>query len=179
MHASLGHTGVIVRIVTVAYVIALSIWAGGLVVLGAIVAPAVFGIVPAPASADAMTIVFRRFDVVAIGCAVVALACEAALAWRGGRATRIDLARAAGAVVAAALAIVEGTYLSPAIEALHRGGAVRGFGDAGLALERLHRQAEAAAKAELVLLLVVIALVVLRADRPSTRSADVVSTEPK
>ena len=37
------------------YLVAVAAWAGGLVVLGAIVAPTVFGVVPAPTSADART----------------------------------------------------------------------------------------------------------------------------
>jgi uncharacterized membrane protein len=159
-----------VTAVVVIYVLALALWAGGLIVLGAIVAPTVFGIVPAPTSADAMTVVFRKFDVVAIGSAVVVLVSEALLAWRGGKPTRSDVARAAAAILAAVLAIIEGAYLSPAIQALHREGAIRGYGDAGRALERFHRLAESAAKIELVLLLTVVLLIVLRARRPVTSS---------
>jgi len=148
------------------YALALAAWAGGLAVLGAIVAPTVFGIVPAPTSADAMTVVFRKFDVVAITCAVVALLAEAALAWRGGRTTRADLARAGAAAVAAGLAVTVGAWLAPGIQDLHRLGAIRGHGEAGLALERLHRYAESASKAELFLLLVVLVLLVVRTARP-------------
>jgi hypothetical protein len=147
------------------YVLALALWAGGLVVLGAIVAPTVFGIVPAPTSADAMTVVFRRFDGVAIACAVIALLAEAALAWRGGVSRRLDVLRGGATAVAAALAITEGAWLSPRIQALHRGGAVRGFGDAGLELEHLHRIAESVAKTELALLAAALVLLVARAAR--------------
>ena len=52
---------------------AIGVWLGGLVALGAIAAPVVFAIVPMPASADAMTVVFRRFDLVAMACAAVAI----------------------------------------------------------------------------------------------------------
>jgi hypothetical protein len=156
------------RLVTgslVAYALALALWAGGLVVLGAVVAPTVFGIVPAPTSADAMIVVFRRFDRIAMTCGALTLVAEAVLAWRGGTRTRADLARAALAFLAATFASVGGLWLSPAIEALHRGGAVRGFGPTGLELERLHRIVESLAKTELALLAVVLGLVIVRARR--------------
>jgi hypothetical protein len=154
-----------VTVAAVVYVLVLALWAGGLIVLGAVVAPTVFRIVPAPTSADAMTVVFRRFDVIAMTCSVIALLAEAGLAWRGGRPRRVDVVRAGSTVVAAVLAIVEGLYLSPAIQGLHRDGAVRGWGEPGQALERLHRMAETSAKAELVFLLMSLVLVVLRVRR--------------
>lgn len=145
--------------------IAFALWMGGLVALGAIAAPAVFGIVPAPGSADAMTVVFRRFDRVAMVCAAVALVAEAAFASRGGRIGRDGVARGVAVMVAAALAIVTGTWLSPTIEALHRGGAIRGLGDAGEKLERIHRWAEMAGKAELVLVAVALVLLLVKLAR--------------
>ena len=42
--------------------LAIAVWLGGLLALGAVVAPVVFSMVSMPASADAMTTVFRRFD---------------------------------------------------------------------------------------------------------------------
>ena len=139
---------------------AIALWAGGLTALGAIVAPTVFGMVPAPTAADAMTLVFRRFDRVAMTCAAVALVAEAALAARGGRIGRVDVVRSVVVVLAAALAIGQGAFLSPAIEAFHRGGAIRGLGEAGMELHRTHKLAEAAGKGQLVLLLAALVLVV-------------------
>jgi uncharacterized membrane protein len=149
------------------YFFALSLWMGGLLVLGAIVAPTVFHIVPAPSSADAMTIVFRKFDAVAISCALVCLFAEAVLAWRGGKGTRQDVARSLSVALASACAITVGAWLSPAIQALHRSGAIRNFGADGLELERLHRIAESMAKIELALLAAVLVLTLLRARRPT------------
>lgn len=154
------------------YVLAVALWAGGLTVLGAIVAPAVFRIVPAPASADAMTVVFGRFDRVAMACAAVALVAEATLAKSGGRVERVDVVRAAALVVAGALAIAVGAWLSPGIAALHRAGAIRGLGEGGLALERLHRLAEAAGKGELALLATVVVLLLVRVARPASNVED-------
>ena len=144
--------------------LALAVWLGGLATLGAVVAPLVFGIVAAPASADAMTAVFRRFDTVAIVCAVIALLVEGAHAALRRPLLRRDLARGALVVAAAALAIVEATVISPHIASLHRGGAVRGVGAAGLELDAVHHTAESLAKAELALL---VAVLVLHAFRPS------------
>ena len=158
------------RSVTAALVVhlfALSVWMGGLLVLGAIVAPTVFRIVPAPTSADAMTIVFRKFDAVAISCALVCLFSEAVLAWRGGKATRLDVARSVLVALASACAITVGAWLSPSIQALHRSGAVRNVGADGLELERLHRIAESTAKTEVAFLAAVLVLTLLRARRPT------------
>lgn len=149
------------------YLLALVPWMGGLLVLGAIVAPTVFHIVPAPSSGDAMTTVFRRFDALAISCSLVCLFAEVTLAWRGGKATRLDLARGLTLVAAAACAITIGAWLSPGIHALHAAGAVRHVGVDGEALDRLHRIAEFTAKIELALLAAVVVQALLRARRPT------------
>src|SRR5262245_24671524 len=104
-------------LVTIA-ILALALWIGGMVALGAIAAPVVFGTVPAPTSADAMTIVFRRFDKLAIACVLIVLLVEATLALKS-KVTRVDLARGILAAIACACAIVGGVYVSPQIEALH------------------------------------------------------------
>jgi uncharacterized membrane protein len=152
------------------YVLAIAAWAGGLVVLGAIVAPTVFRIVPAPSSADAMTVVFGKFDAVAMTSAAIALVAEATLFMKDGKATRLDLLRGAAAVLAAVLAILVGAWLSPGIAQLHRNGAVRGFNEAGIELERLHRMAETAGKGQLLLLLIVLVLLLAKIARPGRES---------
>ncbi len=135
-------------------VLALALWLGGLVTLGALVAPAVFGIVPAPTSADAMTVVFRRFDRVALVCAALVALGEVLRANRAKSLTRLDLARSASALLAALLAGVEAGWLSPQIEELHHRGAIRGLGALGAELEHAHHLAELLAKSELVFLVV-------------------------
>ncbi len=156
-------------VTTIAFVqlLAIAVWAGGLLALGAIVAPIVFRVVPAPTSADAMTLVFRRFDGVAIACAVIALVAEAAFAAAGhGARARGDLARGVCLVGATVAAMTIGAWLSPGIAELHRGGAVRHVGEAGQELERLHKFAELLAKGELVLLLAGFGLSVAKVSRP-------------
>ncbi|MBX3188491.1 MAG: DUF4149 domain-containing protein [Labilithrix sp.] len=151
--------------IAVVQILAIGLWAGGLVALGAVAAPIVFRVVPAPTSADAMTLVFQRFDRVAITCAAVALAAEVAFITRGGKVTRLDVARASLLTIAGLLAIAIGAWLSPGIAELHHAGAVRGLGDGGLALERLHRLAETFAKAQLFMLVVVTALSIAKVGR--------------
>lgn len=163
--ARVAPSRVVVGSIAAVQLLALAVWAGGLLALGAIVAPIVFRVVPAPTNADAMTLVFRRFDVVAMASAVVALVAEAAFAVRGGKVTRVDLLRGLCLVGAAGLAIAIGAWLSPAIADLHRAGAVRGSGEGGLALDRLHHLAEALAKGEIALLLASFGLCVAKASR--------------
>ncbi len=138
--------------------LALAVWLGGLLALGAIAAPVVFSIVPLPASADAMTVVFRRFDLVAMGCAAVVLAAEASRVALRVPFGRLDVARAGASALAAGVAVYEGTSVAPRIALLHAGGVMRGVGDAGLELARLHAVAETCGKTELLLLAVVVAL---------------------
>ncbi|HEY8080044.1 MAG TPA: DUF4149 domain-containing protein [Labilithrix sp.] len=157
-----GSRGEIAIIVSVE-LLAMMVWGGGLIVLGAVAAPLVFGIVPAPHSADAMTQVFLRFDRVAMTCAAIALVAESALGRRAGKIARLDLARLGIVVLAGALTIAQGAWLSPKIAELHRGGAVRGLGEAGLALERFHGWSETSGKTELALLIAAVVLVVWKA----------------
>ena len=129
---------------TTVAVLAAGVWLGGLLTLGAIVAPVVFHTIPAPLSADAMTVVFRRFDKVAMACAGIVLAAEA---WRvargetkagllggGARMATYDAARIAIAVFASAMAVWQAMALSPEIERLHLEGAIRGSGPLGVRL---------------------------------------------
>lgn len=157
----------IVTAIAVVELLALAVWAGGLLALGAIVAPIVFHVVPSPTNADAMTLVFRRFDVVAIACSAVALCAEAGFVFRGGNRTRLDLARALSVAGAAGLAVAIGAWISPGIAELHRSGAVRGVGEGGASLARLHHLAEALSKGEIVLLLAAFVLSVMRVARRS------------
>jgi hypothetical protein len=147
------------RAAAVVSIIALALWVGGLVALGACAAPIVFRVVPAPLSGDAMGAVFRRFDAVAISCAVALLASEAVrIRVAAAPASIAARTRTALAIVGAAAAIYGGARLSPAIMALHAAGAVRGFGPEGAELERLHGWAEAVAKVEVCVGLVLLAL---------------------
>lgn len=156
--------------------LAVALWLGGLVALGAIVAPTVFHNVPMPTAADAMTRVFRRFDRIAMACAAVAVITEA-LRLRARPSSRAGWLAAGLVVVAAALAVVEGVHFSPAIESLHRSGAVRGRGASGQELDELHRWAERLAKIEVALLFAVLASFPFRAFRLNASAGSLVQRQ--
>jgi hypothetical protein len=138
--------------------LAIAVWLGGLLALGAIAAPVVFTVVPAPWSADAMTTVFRRFDLLAMACAAVVLGAEAVRVAARFPFAASDSVRAGASALACALAVFEGTKVSPRIAALHGAGAIRGLGSDGMELARLHDIAEWCGKAQVMLLVGVVAL---------------------
>jgi uncharacterized membrane protein len=141
--------GYLSRACTVASMLAASVWLGGILALGAVVAPIVFRVVPAPTNADAMTLIFRRFDGVAVACAVIVLVAEAARASsEHARLGGAGIVRVGMALGGSALATWQAFDLAPKIEALHRGGAVRGVGDLGAQLDAAHRLAETEAKVQ-------------------------------
>jgi len=147
------------RVTGVVAMLALALWLGGLVALGALVAPVVFSRVSMPWSADAMTVIFRRFDMVAMVSAALVLLTEAVRAIAGvPRFARVDRLRAAVSTLAAAAAVYEGASVSPRIAMLHAEGAIRGMGSAGMELSKLHDLAELLGKTEVVLLVVVVVL---------------------
>jgi len=146
------------RIASALALLSAALWLGGIVALGALAAPAVFSTVALPASADAMVIVFRRFDMLAMTCAAIVLATEA-LRRAGRRALeRWDVARAAVSVAAAAAAVFQGTSVSPRIAELHAAGVIRGLGASGADLSHMHDVAEACGKAQVFLLAVLVIL---------------------
>jgi uncharacterized membrane protein len=157
------------RITSTVALVAASVWLGGLLALGAIVAPLVFTMIPRPDAADVMTLIFQRFDRVAVISAVVILSTEA---WRAAgrpKISRSDFARAATAAIAGGLAVVEALWITPAIVGLHRGGAALGLGAAGIELERMHRLAETCGKAQVAFVLLLIGLEVATLSAPSAR----------
>jgi hypothetical protein len=159
---------------TVLSVLALGLWSGGLVALGAIAAPLVFRIVPLPDAADAMAAVFARFDQLVIGLALTLLVADGVLllARRGGRSDWLDRLRPLATIVLCLLGIGEAMYITPRIAGLHAAGAVRGMGDSGLRLDQLHGIAERLGKGQL-LLAVFLVVLHIRAMDPLGRSRGV------
>jgi len=156
----------------VASMLAASLWLGGILVLGAVVAPVVFRVVPAPTNADAMTLVFRRFDGVAVACAVVVLVAEAARASaEHARLGVSGVVRVGAALAGSALAAWQAFDLAPKIEALHRGGAVRGVGPLGAQLDAAHQLAEGEAKVQVFFVAVFLVASVLSLASQSNASA--------
>jgi len=151
------------RLTSTVALVAITAWIGGLLALGAIVAPTVFAAVPFALAADTMAVVFARFDKVAMGAAAVVLATEAVRA-RGGVAVR-DLLRVVVSVALAGMALAEGLWVTPTIASLHASGAVRGVGDAGQKLASTHALAEQLGKGQVLLAVALIALHVLTIEK--------------
>jgi Domain of unknown function (DUF4149) len=137
-------------------VLAVGLWMGGLVALGACAAPFVFRLTPAPYSGDAMGAAFARFDSIALGAAVVTLAAEIARTWAAGTRGRTGLARVRRtlAIALACAAAYVALSLTPRILAMHRAGITRGDAD----LDAVHARAELVGKLELGGGLVLVAL---------------------
>jgi hypothetical protein len=153
----------VLRMVLAFEAIAVALWLGGLITLGAIVAPTVFGMVPAPTSADAMTVVFQRFDRLAMTAAMLALLCEVASAKLRPTVTLLDLGRA---------------VFTPEIASLHQRGAIRGSGELGLRLETVHVRSEVAGKAQFALGVAFFGLLVSPGGLPQARKKDSAELEP-
>jgi uncharacterized membrane protein len=172
------------RITSTLALVAAAVWVGGMLTLGALVAPVVFTMIPAPGAADAMTVVFERFDTVALVCVAVIVASEACrsvgatLDLRPGSGAaspedigRLDLARMATGAFGAALVLLQALWITPVIAALHRGGAIRGVGAEGLELDRIHGYAETCGKAQAIVGLALIALHVFTLRRAKAKKA--------
>ena len=127
--------------VTTVYLFGLGLWAAGLLIAGAIVAPVVFRVVPAPTSGDAMAIVFQRIDKTSLILAVVLAACEGVLAVLRREILRKDLLRMALLALMVAGALTEALYFTPQIAALHAAGVIRDSSAGGLRMEELHHGA--------------------------------------
>jgi len=146
------------RVASVVALLAIAVWLGGLLALGALAAPVVFSVVPLPMAADAMTVVFRRFDLVAMTCAALILLSEALRAASERSFARVDIARGLVSAIAAALAVVQGAHVSPRIAGLHSAGVSRGLGASGMELSSLHHVAELLGQAQVLLLATAVAL---------------------
>lgn len=149
---------------------ALALWVGGIVALGACAAPVVFSKVELPLAGDTMGTIFRRFDKIAMGSAMVLLLAEAIRAWfRPARATLMGGARGLLSLAAAGCAVYVGLVSSPRIWELHQSGVVRGQGALGAELERVHHLAEILGKTSVLLglALIVLHVVTLRPALPA------------
>jgi len=131
----------------------LSLWAGGLLFLGAVVAPHVFfhaGLDRTQAGA-VMAPVFLAFDRWIVALAALLVLGEM-LRLPAVRAKRPALALHAALLVALLGAAVAGSFFtSPGIEALRLQGAHRGEGPLGRRLDDLHHRSEALGRAQVLL----------------------------
>jgi hypothetical protein len=143
-------------------------YSGGLLALGAIVAPTVFrsGIAGA---ADVMTTIFTRFDRVAIALVLSGLTAEAlSVALRGGPLSRVRIARGALIVLFSLTVAVQSGALSPTIARMHREGVTRNVGPRGAEFDRVHQWSSRVGKLAVLLALAFVAATLL--DRSASRN---------
>lgn len=152
------------RIAAATATIALGLWAGGLVALGACAAPHVFDKTPYPFSANAMGAAFARFDSIAVGCALVVLGAEVVRTiahLRHPSRSWWPRIRRYLTIVAGSAAVFVAVALTPEINRLHEEGVRRGEGPRGAQLEATHQRAELLGKVEVAACLGLIVLHVL------------------
>lgn len=109
-----------------ATVLAIGVWIGGLIALGAIAAPAIFEVVSLRQVPDGRILsgaifgeVLRRFDLVSYGCGALVLAALAVRAVLGPRPRRFSL-RAGIAVLMLSASMYSGMVLSSRIAAVQQ-----------------------------------------------------------
>ena len=144
------------RLVLVLRVYAVGLWLFGWIVLGAIVAPVQFRMVPSPYAAEAMTTIFRRFDTIALACAAVVWMTDVLLG--SGGDSRVRTAKRSVSAIATIALFVESFVIAPRIDDLFHAGAIRGLGPEGETLNAWHRAAEGAGKLQVLTLLLLLAL---------------------
>lgn len=127
-------------------ILAMGLWLGGMVALGAFSAPTIFGMLDRESAGQVMGTIFARFDrmvLVLVGVFAVAEAVRAFLDRSPGRSPgmlgRLRLVIAAVLVI---LALVSALWLGPSINELFHQGVRRGVGQAGAHMDRLHHFAE-------------------------------------
>lgn len=126
--------------------LAIALWLGGLLALGAFAAPTVFGLLPREEAGKVMGPIFVKFDrfvLVAIG--VFALSELIRVACDGGKGA-LKQARLGISVILIALALISSLWLTPGINELFLAGARRGIGEAGATLDMLHNWSETVGK---------------------------------
>ena len=107
-----------------AALVALALWIGGLIALGAVAAPAIFDTVAARGAADGRVLAgaifgeaFRRFHLIAYGCGAVVVASLLVRAALGPRPVRLGM-RVGITLAMIAVSLYSGLYLSAQIEQL-------------------------------------------------------------
>ncbi len=173
---------VVDRVAALIAVLSAGVYIGGLVALGACAAPVVFRVVPAPFAGDAMGTAFARFDRIAIGAALFALAAEVARTFAAGPRGRTILSRirrSCTLFMAFAAAYV-GFSLTPRINEMHRAGIQRDGSPQGQVLEAVHARAELFGKIGVGMALGLVGLTVftIGARRPEDEEDDEEAVAP-
>ena len=122
--------------------LAVALWLGGILALGAFAAPEVFGQLPRETAGSVMGTIFAKFDRLVLVVAGVLVFAEAVRVLTEGVPGRLGLARLIMAGALVALALTSALWLGPSINEMFENGIRRGVGDAGAEMDRLHHLAE-------------------------------------
>jgi hypothetical protein len=167
-------------VLDVVLVLSMLLYSGGLLALGAIVAPVVFrsGL---SGAADVMTSIFTRFDRLAVALCVVALLAEAiSLAIGGTPLARARIVRGVLVVLFALGVGAQSGVLSPTIARMHAEGVQRHVGPRGQAFDRVHNWSSRVGKITVSLAIAAATMVLAergaRLSRDRDRSIDAVKT---
>lgn len=138
----------------------LALMIGGMLALGAFVAPALFANVPRLYAGKTMTLIFMRYDNVLLAGIILVVAGEVIRAAAIGIAPRlISAVRLATVVLLTAMTAYSLFVIHPPIEQYQQQGVLRGVGEAGYRFDQLHKQSEALYKSQLLVAVVLLVLV--------------------
>lgn len=126
--------------------VAIALWLGGLLGLGAFAAPVVFQKLELEVAGAVMGTIFARFDRLVVAVAVIITVTETVRVVCEGARGALARARLAIAAVLVGLALASALWLGPQINNLFEAGVHRGIGAAGMEMDRLHRWASTAGK---------------------------------
>ncbi len=147
------------RLANVIEYLALSLMIGGMLALGAFVAPAIFGNLPLDEAAKVMTLIFRRYDgVMFVGLILIVFGEVVRMATSDAFSRLVHRIRYVGVVLLVCLSLFSLFVVNPKIAQFQHQGVVRGVGKAGIALDQTHRQAEMLYKTELSLEVLILIL---------------------
>jgi uncharacterized membrane protein len=128
--------------------LAMALWLGGLLALGALAAPTVFGELERDSAGTVMGTIFGKFDRMVLVLVVVFAVAETVRTYMdrdrlGSALARIRLSLA---VLLVALALISSLWLTPGINEMFAEGVRRGVGEAGQRMDRMHAWSETLGK---------------------------------
>ena len=171
----LAHLAVIAEVVST---LAVALWLGGMLALGAFAAPEVFAQLSREVAGSVMGAIFAKFDRMVLALVGVLLVSEGVRAFVEGVRGKLQLARLGTMLVLVGLALTSALWLGPSINELFEQGVRRGVGDAGMRMDRLHDMATTLGKVAFVFATAWLALgVVIHRQARRQPRADVASED--
>lgn len=149
------------RIADVLEHLGLAVLIGGMLALGAFVAPTLFHHLPLQQAGQMMTMIFRRYDMVILAGILMLVAGECLRLLVLGLPTFIIARlRLLLVMLLTGIAVFSLWRLHPQLEAYQRQGVTRGIGIAGQQFDRMHRQSETLYKTQMLLAVLVLLFLV-------------------